>query len=239
MVHAASPFGIPVRLHWSFLALLAGFLGYGLYRFGPYGAMIIGIGSIGLVLSVTLHELGHALAARRFGIATRDIVLYPFGGVASIEGMPEDPDQEIPIALAGPAVNVVLAAIGGAAYQIYDHPVIMSFVASNLLMGLFNLIPAYPMDGGRVLRSLLAKWLGWDQASRMSIRIGRVFAWVFIGVGLSWQHVSLLMMGVFLHVALNAEKARLVARFWERTTGNPAWWTADDSGSASACLVPR
>jgi Zn-dependent protease len=238
-VHIASPFQIPLHLHWSFLGLYVGIIGYGAYLNGPVGALAFGVFAIGAFASVVLHELGHALAARRYGIGTNHITLYPWGGVAAIEGMPEDPDQEIVIALAGPAVNFGLAAIGGWAWLLLDQQVIMAFVAANLIMGVFNLIPAFPMDGGRVLRSVLAKWLGWEEASRLSLKIGRVFAWLFLLAGLPLKSPSLLMVGAFLHVALNAERAQLVARYWEKTTGQPAWWREGGPSEPSACLVPR
>ncbi|MEQ1507522.1 MAG: site-2 protease family protein, partial [Myxococcota bacterium] len=145
-------------------------------------------------------------------------------------------------ALAGPAVNFVLAGIAGWGWLATHHPLVLSLVLGNLMMGLFNLIPAFPMDGGRVLRSLLARWMGWESASRLSIKIGRVFAWLFVGVGL-WSltasyNPSLLLVGAFLHVALNAEKAQLVAAFWEKTTGNPAWWDRGDGSKPAGLVVP-
>lgn len=223
-MHVASPFGIPVRLHWSFFGLVAGLIGYGWYIAGSLGAVAVGILSVGLFTSVVLHELGHALAARRYGIGTAHITLYPFGGVAAIERMPEEPDQEMVIALAGPAVNFVLAALGGWVWLGTEHGLVLGFVITNIGMGLFNLLPAFPMDGGRVLRALLARRMGWMPASRLAVKIGRVFAWVFLGLGLYLWHPSLLLVGAFLHVALNAEHARLVALHWERTTGRPPPW---------------
>ncbi|MEZ4238241.1 MAG: site-2 protease family protein [Myxococcota bacterium] len=238
-MHIASPFQIPLRLHWSFLGLYAGIVGYGAWLHGLTGALAFGAFALGAFASVVLHELGHALAARRYGIGTNHITLYPWGGVAAIEGMPEDPDQEIVIALAGPAVNFALAGIGGWAWLLFGQQVLMAFVGANLVMGVFNLIPAFPMDGGRVLRSVLAKWMGWDEASRVSLKIGRVFAWLFLALSLPLKSPSLLLVGGFLHVALNAERAQLVARYWERTTGNPAWWRDGEGASGSTCLVPR
>jgi Zn-dependent protease len=223
-VHVASPFGIPVRLHWSFFGLVAGLLAWGYWKLGVPGLIGVGIMATGLMLSVVLHELGHALAARRYGIATAHITLYPFGGVAAIERMPEEPDEEIVIALAGPAVNFVLAAIAGWLWLATDHPIAWAFVLTNIGMGVFNLLPAFPMDGGRVLRAFLAKRMGFLPASRLAVKIGRVFAWVFLVAAVAFRHPSLFLVGAFLHVALNAERERLVALHWERTTGRPPPW---------------
>jgi Zn-dependent protease len=233
-MHLASPFGIPVRLHWSFLLLMAGAIAWGGWMAGPAGSVAVGTALVGLCGSVVLHELGHALAARRFGIATEHITLYPFGGVASIERMPEAPDQEIAIALAGPAVNVALAALGGWAWLLSDHPIALGFVTSNVGMAVFNLVPAFPMDGGRVLRALLARRIGFFPASRLSVTIGRAFAAAFVAGGLWFVHPSLVLVGLFLFVALRSEEDQLVARYWEETTGRPPPWRVPSSGSPSA-----
>jgi Zn-dependent protease len=246
LVQIASPFGIPLRLHWSFFALIAGFLGWGFYMAGLPGVFGVGVASLGLFVSVALHELGHAIAARRYGINTAHITLYPFGGVAAIERMPEDPDQEMVIALAGPAVNFALAALGGWIWLGADKlelilaPIALGFVITNLGMGLFNLIPAFPMDGGRVLRSLLARRMGFLPASRLSVRIGRLFAWGFIATGAVWPwlwgstypHFSLVLVGGFLLVALRSEEARLVDLYWQQVTGREPWWTKGDGDNA-------
>jgi stage IV sporulation protein FB len=224
-LHIARPFGIPVRVHWSFFGLVAGLLAYGWYLGGGAGALGAAVGSVFLCVSVVLHELGHALAARRYDIPTADITLYPFGGIARIERIPEDPNEETVIALAGPAVNFVLAALGGWIWLGTDGNLLaQTFIAMNVFMGLFNLIPAFPMDGGRVLRATLARHMGWMRASRLAVRIGRGFAWLFLVGGWWWSNPSLMLVGVFLHVALNAEKARLVALHWYRETGtHPPW----------------
>jgi Zn-dependent protease len=238
-MHLATPFGIPVRLHWSFFVLVAGLLAWGAWMAGPAGAFVVGVASLGLCASVILHELGHALAARRYGIGTAHITLYPFGGVAAIERMPEEPDQEIVIALAGPAVNVVLAALAGWAWLLTDQPLVLGFVMTNVGMGLFNLVPAFPMDGGRVLRALLARRMGFLPASKLSVRIGRVFAVAFVAGGLWMVHPTLVLVGLFLFVALRNEEEQLVARHWEETTGRPPPWQTPSSGAASLTWSPR
>lgn len=233
------PFGIPVSLHPSFGLLVAGASLWGGWQVGPYGALVVGLAMLVLAASVVLHELGHALAARRFGIGTAHITLYPFGGVAAIERMPEEPDQELVIALAGPAVNVVLAAAFGLLAAVLGSPIVGIFATLNLGMAVFNLLPAYPMDGGRVLRALLAKRMGFVPASRLAHRIGTVFAWGFVGVGLLRPWPSLLLVGAFLLYALRQEHDRLVALHWERTTGRPPpWETTTPSSPSLAHLSP-
>jgi Zn-dependent protease len=236
-VHVAALFGIPVRIHWSYLALFTGLLGLGYFRGGVPVLTLTAIFAVAMSVCVVLHELGHALAARRFGINTDNITLYPMGGVASIERMPEEPDQELVIALAGPAVNFALAALLGWVWVLSDHQIAMALATANLFMGAFNLLPAFPMDGGRVMRALLAKKMGWLPASRLAVRVGRVFAWGFIVFGAAYGYYTLPLIGVFLHVALNSERERLVALHWERTTGRPPPWVGAVAWSVDPGIV--
>lgn len=216
--------GIPLRLHWSFLALLAGFGLWAVATNGLAGLLATAVVSVGLFGSVVLHELGHALAARRYGIGTAHITLYPFGGVAAIEEMPEDPVEELVIALAGPAVNFALVAAFGLLWGVFGGTLLTTLIGMNLIMGLFNLIPAFPMDGGRVLRALLARRMGFVPASLMAIRVGRAFAWVFLGAGVLLPHPGLFLVGGFLHVALTSERQRLMQMIWERQQQGRTDW---------------
>src|SRR6266404_7719828 len=157
--------GIQLRIHITFL-LLIGWLAIGYYSQAGSAAAVAGVLVILLLFAcVVLHEFGHAFAAKAFGINTPDITLLPIGGVARLERMPEKPMQELVIALAGPLVNVVIApglsvAIGwrgAAGVEVFESPNLLTqLLAINVLMFLFNLLPAFPMDGGRVLRALLA-----------------------------------------------------------------------------------
>jgi len=195
--------GIALYLHATFLLLLA-WVAIGEYeRSRQVAAALSGVVFVLAVFaSVVLHELGHALAARRYGIKTRDITLLPIGGVARLERMPREPRQELVVALAGPAVNVVIAGIlylwltvsgrmptfvGSASLGIgfLDRAFAARLLAVNVWLVLFNLIPAFPMDGGRVLRALLAMKRGdYAQATETAARVGRFFALVFGIVGL-------------------------------------------------------
>lgn len=195
--------GIALYVHATFLLLLA-WIAIGEYQSsGSAAAAFNGVLFVVTVFAtVVLHELGHALTARRYGIKTRDITLLPIGGVARLERMPREPKQELRVALAGPAVNVVIAAVlfvwlrlsGGIPPTLDTASLNAGFLertfaarllAVNLWLVLFNLIPAFPMDGGRVLRALLAMRSGdYARATETAARIGRFFALVFGIVGL-------------------------------------------------------
>lgn len=189
--------GIDVYMHATFLLLLAWVgMSHWLARHDVADVMR-GVGFIlALFGIVVLHELGHALTARRFGIRTRDITLLPIGGVARLERMPEDPKQELLVALAGPAVNVALAAILFAILvpattlaQLHEVRLVGGhFLAKmmwvNVSLAVFNLIPAFPMDGGRVLRALLAMRMDYVRATQVAASIGQGLAFVFGFIGL-------------------------------------------------------
>ncbi|MBA2321213.1 MAG: site-2 protease family protein [Deltaproteobacteria bacterium] len=217
--------GIPIRLHWSFFVLVALLAAGGARAAGVSGVLAtLGL-TTGLFVSVALHELGHALTAERFGIRTRHITLYPFGGVAAIERMPTLPGQELAIALAGPAVNFGLTAMAGWVWGATGSTAMLTLAVMNLVMGVFNLVPAFPMDGGRVLRALLSQRMGHWRATDLSIRIGRGFAWLFLAVGVYLWMPSLLMVGAFLHFALTAERAQLTRQAFAQ------WHPRDPFGS--------
>ncbi|MFT5454886.1 MAG: Zn-dependent protease [Myxococcota bacterium] len=220
--------GIPIFLHWTFLGLLAGLLAWATWV-GGVGALLPAALVVGGVAgTVVLHELGHAVAAKRYGIGTAHITLYPFGGIAAIERMPEEPGQELVIALAGPAVNFALFALLSLGGSVTGIELLRLMGMMNLGMGLFNLIPAFPMDGGRVLRAALASRMGFVPASKLAIRIGTVFAWLFLIVGLYTWTPSLVMVGGFLHVALRIERNRLIWTNYRDKTGFTPPWNPDD-----------
>jgi Zn-dependent protease len=180
--------GIQLRIHVTFLLLIA-WLAFSYYEQGGSAVAASRVLFILLLFAcVVLHEFGHALAAKAFGINTPDITLLPIGGVARLERMPEKPMQELVIALAGPMVNVVIAlglfVAGGS--QAFLNPsavegggLIAQLLTINILLLLFNLLPAFPMDGGRVLRALLATRLSYARATQVAASIGQGFAFVF------------------------------------------------------------
>ena len=138
---------------------------------------------------VILHELGHALMARKFGIGTRDIVMYPVGGVASLNGIPRNPWEELAVAVAGPAVNVLIALLIAAGLLASGTPLLNDHFINNLLfinifLVVFNMIPAFPMDGGRALRAIIALWQTRVRATYIAMWVGRVFASAFVIFGL-------------------------------------------------------
>ena len=180
-----------------------------------------------LFVCVVLHEFGHIFAARRYGIRTPDVTLLPIGGVASLERMPEKPSQEIVVALAGPAVNLVIAVllmvVLGARFDFTQMAqleqaqttLIGRVAAANVALLVFNLIPAFPMDGGRVLRALLATGLGYTRATRVAASIGQGLAVVLAIVGLMGNPL-LVLIAVFIFLAASGEAGYVQMRDYTR-----------------------
>ncbi|MCS7152629.1 MAG: site-2 protease family protein [Bacteroidia bacterium] len=219
--------GIPIYLHWSFWLLILWVL-ISSFSFGANAvSLILWRLSLmgGLVVSVILHELGHALTAKALGIPTRDITMYPFGGVASVSRIPDKPLQELAIALAGPLVNFLLIGVFSVVlilagespewapdvliYEGEGMPSLKAWLISlsflNGILAIFNLLPAFPMDGGRVLRALLAVKLPYIQATRIAALIGQGFAVIFILIGI-YQNPFLILIGFFVFVAAAQER---------------------------------
>jgi Zn-dependent protease len=215
--------GIPVELHITFL-LFVGWIAtaQGIASGDAGRALTTALLLVLVFACVLLHELGHALAARRYGIQTRNIVLLPIGGLAQLERMPEKPGQELVVAVAGPLVNVVIVLALGlvmAALRLDPfHPTFAGGLPSallsvNVVMILFNLIPAFPMDGGRVLRALLAMRMEYAHATRIAAFVGQAFAVVFAVVGLFvLQNLMLVLVAAFVFLAAGEEHALVRAR---------------------------
>lgn len=197
--------GTEIRVHATFFLLLL-WIGFAQYSVGGLSAAIEGIVFIlALFACVVLHEFGHAIAARKYGIKTPDITLLPIGGVARLQRMPDQPKQELVVALAGPAVNVVIAiglllGLGGATrfYDItqLDNPTVgflTKLLIVNVWLVIFNLIPAFPMDGGRVLRAVLAMGMDYARATRIAATTGQTLAFVFGLLGLFYNPLLILI----------------------------------------------
>lgn len=205
--------GIDVYIHMTFFLLLL-WVGLSHWMQGAgVGGMVIGlIFILAIFACVTLHEYGHALAARHFGIQTRDILLLPIGGLARLERMPRDPVQEIYVALAGPAVNLVIAAALFIWLQmtssfeplsnltVVSGPLLERLMVVNLFLLGFNLIPAFPMDGGRVLRAGLAMRGDYFRATQQAAHVGQGFALVFGLAGLLMGHPMLVFIALFVWI---------------------------------------
>jgi len=213
----ARALGIPIRVHFTFLLLLAWFAFAAPARGQtPLQAVFL---LLMVFLCVLLHELGHAAAARRFGIPTHEVVLYPFGGVARLDSMPSG-RAELLIALAGPAVNVVIAlalfvpalallrsASGDLQAVLATAGAVPTLFTVNVMLVLFNLLPAFPMDGGRVLRALLSMRLGQERATEIAASIGQWMAMLLGAAGLFWGNVFLLFAAFFVFLGAGHEAA--------------------------------
>jgi Zn-dependent protease/CBS domain-containing protein len=209
--------GIDVHLHLTFLLLL-GWVAVSHYlQKQSWADVLAGLGfTLSLFTIVVLHELGHALTARRFGIRTRDITLLPIGGVARLERIPEKPQQELLVALAGPAVNVVLAALlfgvlivgaelsAAKEFKLVGGHFLANLMWVNVSLAVFNLLPAFPMDGGRVLRALLAMRMDYLRATSIAAAIGQGMAWVFGFIGL-FTNPFLVFIALFVWMGAAAE----------------------------------
>ncbi|MCX7754567.1 MAG: site-2 protease family protein [Anaerolineales bacterium] len=209
--------GIDVFVHATFLLIVAW---YGFVYWQQTGTLSGALEGVAFILllfaAVTLHEYGHALTARKFGVRTRDITLYPIGGVARLERMPDKPIQELWVALAGPAVNVVIAAALFAWLVFTDTLVPLreltlatgSFVERlmmvNIFLVAFNLIPAFPMDGGRVLRAVLAMNMDYVRATQIAATVGQGLAFLFGFIGL-FTNPFLLFIAFFVWMGASQE----------------------------------
>lgn len=216
--------GIDIRLHYTFpLILIYAALQFGVFIGGGLSGAVFGVIAISLLfVLVTLHELGHSFAAMHYNVPVERIVLSPIGGVAQLRRMPEEPKQEFIVAIAGPAVNFVIALIFGVfalglginlvnpftALGTFSLTALFSYVfISNIFLALFNLIPAFPMDGGRVLRALLAMRLEYVRATNIAATIGRGFA-ILLGIyGFFGGGIFLMIIAFFLFTMAGQEAA--------------------------------
>ncbi len=213
-------YGTAVRIHVTFLLFLA-WIWVAYYQRGGAGAAWDGVAFVGLLfLCVLLHEFGHIFAARRYGVKTPEVTLWPFGGIARLERIPEKPSEELVVALAGPAVNVVIAAVlllflggnvGVEHIESIENPqvsLLAKLAAANVFLVVFNLIPAFPMDGGRVLRALLAMRMSHAQATQTAASIGQGLA-IGLGVLGIFGNPMLIIIAVFVFLAASGEAGQV------------------------------
>lgn len=207
-------FGIGVYAHFSFIIFLLVMATIGYASAGPDAALARLAVTAAVFGSVILHEYGHCLAARQFGIGTYEITLLPIGGIARLTFMPTNPWEELWITVAGPAVNVVIAAFvifaGPALGMAVENPTSISSQIATINIGLFvfNMIPAIPMDGGRVLRSVLSMFFGRPRATLWACRTSQVLGVVFVGVGIWAGMPMLIIIAIFLWLGSTDELAQ-------------------------------
>lgn len=214
--------GVKILVHWTFLLLIFWIVFIETSKGSDLNQTVLTVGYVlSIFFCVVLHELGHSLMARKYGIGTRKITLLPIGGVASLEKIPEEPIKEFNIAIAGPMVNVViclllLIVIGNPVNAFSENLEEMATVSRenfffslflvNLFLVAFNAIPAFPMDGGRVLRAALAMRIGRLKATNIAAKLGQVFALLFFFFGLLYNPI-LIFIGLFVFFGAYSENA--------------------------------
>lgn len=209
--------GISINVHITFFLLLFLFLSMGF----KWLFLIVAI-----FCFVTLHELSHSIVAKKFGIQVREITLLPIGGVASMTKMPDKPYQEFLISLAGPLFNIAVVIVFFLPLYyllgpevLFHHLSVKTFPLTiahiywiNLILALFNLIPAFPMDGGRILRAILAQKMGYQKATKIAVNFGHVFALLFGYIGLIHGYIILIIIAVFVYMAASSEELQVDIR---------------------------
>ena len=215
-IQIAKLFGIPVQLHWSF-----GFIFFWIFYLGQSGGLDwkatlwMGLLFLALFVCVVLHEFGHALTARHYGVKTHDIILSPIGGIARLDRLPDKPIHEFFVAIAGPLVNVAIALvlapylflmtnkginIEGDQLTLFSRPnnFLPLLFLLNISLAIFNLLPAFPMDGGRIFRSLLSIKFGRTRATQYATYLGQAIAVLFLVYGVFYSDWIIAFIGVFV-----------------------------------------
>ncbi|MFN7171108.1 MAG: site-2 protease family protein, partial [Candidatus Omnitrophota bacterium] len=230
-VHLFKIWGINIDIHITFLLLP---LIFG-FHYGLRGVFIIFF----VFFCVTIHELMHSLQAKRFGIRVEQIILLPIGGMASLRKMPDNPKEEFIVAISGPLFNIIFALIFF--YPLYTllgpedffHPSLDTWARTfayafwiNPLLAFFNLLPAFPMDGGRILRAFLAQRMNYKKATHIAVQLGHLFAILFIFFGIRYNHLLLIVIAFFVYFAASQEGAQVdlrmvLKRFFVRDILNP------------------
>ncbi len=209
---------VKVFIHWTFSLLLLWIIVSNVVAGATAADVLWTIAFVlGLFFCVILHEFGHVLAAQGYGINTKDITLLPIGGLARLEKMPDDPKQELWVSIAGPLVNLgifillsIVLTITGFNFDNLDElkidagSIVLYFASANLILALFNMLPAFPMDGGRVLRALLSIKLSREKATKIAGSIGQMLAMLFIFYGLFYNPI-LVLIGIFIYLGAASE----------------------------------
>lgn len=228
----ATLFGIPIYLHWTFLLLIVyGMVLWWYYTITFWAAFWMGSFALSLFVCVVFHELGHALMAKKYGVATVDIILSPIGGVARLDKLPEQPVQELMVALAGPLANLLISVFLFPFYFFVDSTVklnvwgmlsgdantfllvdqygqifIIGLFILNIVLALFNLIPAFPMDGGRMVRAILTWPFGRLKATVLASILAQIFAVFFLVYGFTNANYMLSFVGLFVFFMAQRER---------------------------------
>ncbi|HUU20054.1 MAG TPA: site-2 protease family protein [Sedimentisphaerales bacterium] len=216
-------FGINFRIHITFFLLLIFIFASVLDQRGLGNAIYATLFICSIFACVLIHEIGHSLIARRFGKQAKSITLLPIGGMAIMEEMPEKPSQEIAMSIVGPFINLVIAGVlylfvgkwtGIGVPNLYPDSARTFFaglIGANIMLAVFNLIPAFPMDGGRVLRGILATQMDYVRATSAAVHIGQALAMFFIFFGI-FYNLWLALIGLFLYIGAGSEKQHVVLR---------------------------
>lgn len=223
--------GIQLKVHSTFLLIIFWVVYSHLSRGDNILTTLLGVAFVlALFACVVLHEFGHAITARRYGIKTKDITLLPIGGIARLEKMPEDPRQELWVALAGPAVNVLIALLIYYLLKITSQPLqledynmmsgsfLVNLMLLNIILVVFNMLPAFPMDGGRVLRALLALKINYLRATEIAAKIGQGMAILFVLTGIFYNpFLVIIALFVWLGATQEAGMVRMKSSLWNIT----------------------
>jgi Zn-dependent protease/CBS domain-containing protein len=214
-----SAWGIPIELHFTFILLIAAVFVLSL----PTQQFYIFFLVLFLFIFVVFHELAHSVIARHYGINVRKIILYPIGGVSEIEEIPDNPSQEWRMAIAGPLTSLLIGAvllgisllispqtsITLAVFFTTTGNFLFDFATLNILLGVFNLVPAFPMDGGRVFRALLAERMKFSDATRYAVYLGRIFGIIMVVVGFIFNFF-LILVGIFVYIGASEEAEQTI-----------------------------
>ena len=216
-----SAWGIPIELHITFILLIAAVFVLSLPAQQFYTFLLV----LFLFVFVVFHELAHSVVARHYGIKVRKIILYPIGGVSEIEEIPDNPSQEWRMAVAGPLTSLLVGAvllgisllispqtsISLATFFTTTGNFLFDLAILNILLGAFNLIPAFPMDGGRVFRALLAERLKYSDATRYAVYLGKIFGIAMVIAGfLLPNYFLLILVGIFVYIGASEEAEQTI-----------------------------